>query len=934
MILSDNFQPDFQVNLSVKKARITSNLLLKFSLAIFWVILLLAAIFRVATPAQAANPISFTPPISYTVENSPQSVKAYDFNNDGKLDLVLVNRTSNSVSVLLGKGNGSFQNAQSYAVGNSPRGVIAGDFNSDGFLDLAVINAADNNMTILIGNGDGTFTKTTSYSVGNDPRAIAVGDFNNDGKLDLAVANADDNSVSIFLGNGDGTFKNSATLTIGQFPRSLTVGDFNNDGKLDLAVAGTNGNNIGVFLGNGDGTFGTGTYYTVNGRPWVVATGDLENNGNLDLFVTTYASNSNETEELTVFIGDGKGNFQVGTATPIETRFKPIDVKMADFDGNGTEDLVVTSLGTQQIAILQGDGKGNLQPPLFFTAGVGSSVAVGDFNNDNLPDLAMANYNNNIGYSNVLLNQTDPIHVAFGTPAVVQQGTPFSFTTTVENVNDSPVTTYTGTLHFSSSDNQASLPTDYTFTGGDAGTHVFTATLPTVGTQIITATDTVTSSIFGSGNVGIANQTVGTGTPNSCTETAFKNSLALGGYITFDCGPNPVTIPFTSGTQAVVTQNNTTVDGGNLITLSGNNATRVFSVTNSVSFTLTNISVANGTVNHAQRSPTETTTRGGALYNNGTTNLLNANFISNTVVGGLNYDSGNVFGGAVYNSPSGTLNLNNANFSNNLSQAFSTGNSGYYPGDAFGGAVSSDGSITVISSTFTSNQAVGGDGNTISHSSSNSYPYYGGGSGGAVYISGTTNIDSSKFVSNTATSGNNYGYNSTAQGGAVAGQTFTTNTVKNNIFNNNSAIVGTAVVNNSNIPIYAFGGAAELEFVGMNTDAAGLNLIDDQFNNNLAQGVSSNITVPNPNSVAEGGAVATFNHSGYETVDVENNSFTNNATSADANAIGFNGQGGAVFFYGGFNTINNSVFYSNTAVVGGAIDSNKTNILTVTKVFL
>jgi len=87
------------------------------------------------------------------------------------------------------------------AVGSEPDAIVAGDFNNDGNLDLAVANYGDNSVTLLLGNGDGTFTPSSGspYAVGGGPSAITAADFNGDGKLDLAVVNSMDNAVSILL---------------------------------------------------------------------------------------------------------------------------------------------------------------------------------------------------------------------------------------------------------------------------------------------------------------------------------------------------------------------------------------------------------------------------------------------------------------------------------------------------------------------------------------------------------------------------------------------------------------------------------------------------------------------------------------------------------------------------------------------------------------
>ena len=133
-------------------------------------------------------------------------------------------------------------------------------------------------MSILLGNGDGTFQNQGTYAVDSSPSAIVAGDFNGDGRTDLAVANSDDNNVSIFLGNGDGTFQNQVTYAVGSDPIALVTGDFNGDGRTDLAVANegsfdSDGNlipgtgDVSVLLGNGDGTFQAQVTYAVGSEP-------------------------------------------------------------------------------------------------------------------------------------------------------------------------------------------------------------------------------------------------------------------------------------------------------------------------------------------------------------------------------------------------------------------------------------------------------------------------------------------------------------------------------------------------------------------------------------------------------------------------------------------------------------------------------------------
>jgi len=226
------------------------------------------------------------------VGSHPIALTVADLNDDGNMDLLVVNHSSNSVSVLLGNGNGTFKKAVNYAVGSKPRWVSVADFNHDNKLDMVVANSDDNTISVFLGNGDGTFGTPTLYSTGTTDLCVAVGDFNGDGNLDLVTADDKSNTVSVLLGKGDGTFEPRVPYAVGSFPQVVAVADFNGDGKLDLATANQNSNNVTVLQGNGDGTFQAGVNYAVASSPEDVAVGDVNGDGSPDL-VTADLNNNN-----------------------------------------------------------------------------------------------------------------------------------------------------------------------------------------------------------------------------------------------------------------------------------------------------------------------------------------------------------------------------------------------------------------------------------------------------------------------------------------------------------------------------------------------------------------------------------------------------------------------------------------------------------------
>jgi hypothetical protein len=222
--------------------------------------------------------------------------------------LAVASGTYDNVSILLGDGTGSFTLKSNPSTDLNPVSIAIGDFNNDGILDLAVANngsvaSRGDSITIMIGNGDGTFSASSISSEGLSPTSVATGKFTGSGYLDLAVANAcgtdttcsSDGKVAILIGDGTGGFALESNTEAGAGPSALTLADLNADGKLDVAVANGTGSSVSILLGNGSGdlTLQTSPASPNTGStPVSLAAGDFNGSGGMDL-VTANENDAN-----------------------------------------------------------------------------------------------------------------------------------------------------------------------------------------------------------------------------------------------------------------------------------------------------------------------------------------------------------------------------------------------------------------------------------------------------------------------------------------------------------------------------------------------------------------------------------------------------------------------------------------------------------------
>jgi len=372
----------------------------------------IAAVVLIAS-ISAADALGFQKS-KYHAGHGPNAITLGDFNNDGKPDIAVANacadklcETNGVVKVLLNNGGGTFTggpSSKSADSGNS-LALTAADFDNDGNLDLAVVNTAINQLgdvTILLGKGDGRFKLVKAYGVNNEvPEFVRAGDFNHDGKADIAVTLNNPGGVSVLLGKGDGSFQNPVFYAVEDGPQDLATADVNNDGDLDLLVVNecghTNGcreGTVSVLLGNGDGTFQGQQSYFVGILPLDVAVADFNGDQNLDLVLdlpcgTDASCVSNGG--VAVLVGNGDGTFQ-NVVNYVATGMDTARVATGFFTGPETPDIVALNYNSSDITVFKGIGDGTFAVGKTFKVGANPvSVATSDLSGDGADDIAVLN---------------------------------------------------------------------------------------------------------------------------------------------------------------------------------------------------------------------------------------------------------------------------------------------------------------------------------------------------------------------------------------------------------------------------------------------------------------------------------------------------------------------------------------------------------------
>jgi hypothetical protein len=281
---------------------------------------------------------SFERSLDFAPGTGARALVAGDFDDDGAADLALA--AGSGITIFAGRDAGLVR-GESYAIA-SPASLAASDLDSDGILDLVVTSSSRPAISVLHGRGDGTFDAPVEQTVGGPATAVFVGDLDGDGVSDVAAAGA--GGIFTLVGLGDGTFDPYEKLTAPAGLRSVAGDDVDLDGTIDLVLAG-GANRVFVGLNGGEGTFPQFTAYTVGGTPAQVAIADVDDDGVLDLLTANRGS-----DDISILTGEDGGTF--GAQSRVRVGGTPTALSVDDLDEDARNDLVTANRRSRSVTLL------------------------------------------------------------------------------------------------------------------------------------------------------------------------------------------------------------------------------------------------------------------------------------------------------------------------------------------------------------------------------------------------------------------------------------------------------------------------------------------------------------------------------------------------------------------------------------------------------
>jgi hypothetical protein len=336
----------------------------------------------------------FTPLPGIPLGSGIPSVTSCDYDRDSNVDVIAARFAGDALSLLRGRGDGTFDAPEDLGANSRPRSVHSSDLNSDGFCDSVSSNQAAGSLSVFLADGFGSIG-TPRFNVGTTPLGVSVGDLNGDLHPDIAASNRDSGDVSILFGNGDGGFTLVQTLAAGTNPGAIVMVDLSGDGARDLAVinqgipgSGQAGD-MDLYFGDGYGSFPFQTTLGVGKLPLDLIAPDLNDDGIGDLVIA-----NSDSDNVTIYLSEGGGDFDNGRSFRPGTQ--PRTLAALHVDDDGRKDVAVSLGGDNGVGFLMQNAQGAFSKHGQVLPGAGlivDDLAAADINNDGRDDLLWINQN-------------------------------------------------------------------------------------------------------------------------------------------------------------------------------------------------------------------------------------------------------------------------------------------------------------------------------------------------------------------------------------------------------------------------------------------------------------------------------------------------------------------------------------------------------------
>lgn len=364
-------------------------------------------------PAWAGGFAGFTSPARIPAGLQPSDVQVADVNGDQFADMLVLNQSQSTLTVLLGRGDGTFDRRPAVLTTSLPTAMAIGDFTDDQRPDVAVLSGAGATLAVHVNDGSGGFGVAQMLNIGVVGEGIVSAYFDGDPCADLVIAHRYAYRLTHLRSLGDGSFEVAATFDTPHYPWSIETADVNGDSRPDIGVGllpGGQGNAIRILLNDGNGGFLAPIDTPIARQPVDLTFGDFNRDHLPDC-----ATIDTSAGVATILRGDGTGAFASPQTYPFDGR--PEEVEAFDVNDDGVDDVVAAHSYFHRVTTLVATGDGQFFFPVWQDVfAQAHDLAHGDFDGDGFNDIVVGHTLTGIDIVSILLNRSIP-----GDPATLEE---------------------------------------------------------------------------------------------------------------------------------------------------------------------------------------------------------------------------------------------------------------------------------------------------------------------------------------------------------------------------------------------------------------------------------------------------------------------------------------------------------------------------------